>query len=264
MKRMILPALSASSRTFKSRSSNSPRYLVPATSELAESSIRRLPRNSAGTFPSTIRWARPPTMVVFPTPESPIKTGLLRSLSISVCMRRRPIRGVNCLRLACLVRSRPRRSRTELLPLATTSGLTPTGSSTDASAGFALIYGSSSSNARALLARISSINCAGLMPSLVSNSCVTPSPSLNTACAIARSSIVGESESMALRSAVCRISLQRRVGRIGVSLVAFPLPSARRITSRTCLGEKPRVCSASCVHPPSSFVRAIKRWGVPR
>ena len=269
MKRITLPAPSASSSTFRSRSSNSPRYLVPATRELADSSIKRLPRSSGGTFPSTIRWARPPTMVVFPTPESPIKIGLLRSLSINVCINRRislsrPMRGVNCFILACFVRSRPKRSRTELLPLAPISGLIPIGSSAGATTGFALTEGTSSSNARALLARISSISCAGLIPSLVSNSCVTPSPSLRTACAIARSSMAAEPELKALRSAVCKISLQRRVGKIGVSLVAFPLPRARRITSRTCLGEKPRVRSASCVQPPSSLVRAMKRWGVPR
>ena len=202
-----MPALSASSKTFNSRSSNSPRYLVPATRELAESSISRLPRNSAGTLPSIMRWARPPTIVVFPTPESPIKTGLLRSLSINVCIKRRssfsrPIRGVSCFRLACLVKSRPRRSRTELPPFTTTSGLIPTGNSMDASAGFALIEGTSSSKARALLVRTSSINCAGLIPSFVSNSCVTPSPSLNTACAIARSSIAVEPDSSAFCSAV--------------------------------------------------------------
>src|SRR2546422_6430687 len=44
----------------------------------------------------------------------------------------------------------------------------------------------------------------------------------------------------ALRSAVCRISLQRRVGKIGVSLAALPEPRARRTTSRTCLEEKLR------------------------
>ena len=82
--RMIFPLLSASSSTFNSRSSNSPRYLVPATSELAESSIKRLPRSSGVTLPSTIRCASPATIVVLPTPESPIKIGLLRSLSIKV------------------------------------------------------------------------------------------------------------------------------------------------------------------------------------
>ena len=269
MKRMILPLLSASSSTFKRRSSNSPRYLVPATRELAESSIRRLPRSAGGTLPSTMRWARPPTMVVLPTPESPIKMGLLRSLSIKVCMSRRisfsrPMSGVNCCMLACLVRSRPRRSSTELPPLAAASGLMPMGSSCGATTGLALTEGTSSSNARALLARMSSISCAGLMPNLVSSSWVTPSPSLSTAWAMARSSMVAEPEFKALRSAVCRISLQRRVGKIGVSLVALPLPRARRMTSRTCLGEKPRVRRASCVQPPSSLVRAMKRWGVPR
>ena len=266
--RMISPLPSASSSTFKSRSSNSPRYLVPATSELAESSIKRLPRNSGGTLPSTMRCANPVTMVVLPTPESPIKIGLLRSLSIKVWMScrisfSRPMSGCNCFILACFVRSRPRRSSTVFPPLMPPSGPMPTGSSMGA-AGFALTEGTSSSSARALLNKIVSINCDGLMPILVSSSWVTPSFSLNTAWAMARSSIEVEPAFNALRSAVCKISLQRRVGRIGVSLVALPFPNARRITSRTCLGEKLRLRKASCVQPPSSLVRAMKRCGVPR
>ncbi len=162
MNRITLPLLSASSSTFKNRSSNSPRYLVPATSVLADNSIKRFPRSSGGTAPSTIRWASPPTIVVFPTPESPIRTGLLRSLSMSVCINcrislSRPISGASCLMAACLVRSRPRRSKRELPPFGIPSGLMPTGSSIGA-AGLALTEGTSSSSDRALLMRMSSMS----------------------------------------------------------------------------------------------------------
>ena len=144
---------------------------------------------------------------VLPTPPGPVRVSSRqsgeRSRSATATLScSRPIKGVNCFRLACLVKSRPSRSRTELPPFTTTSGLIPTGNSMDASTGVALIEGTSSSKARALLVKISSINCAGLIPSFVSNSCVTPSPSLNTACAIARSSIVVEPDSSAFCSAV--------------------------------------------------------------
>jgi len=45
-----------------SRSSNWPRYLVPATREAMSSVTTRLFSSVWGTFPSTIRWAKPSTM----------------------------------------------------------------------------------------------------------------------------------------------------------------------------------------------------------
>ena len=62
--------------TALSRSSNSPRYLAPATIAARSRAIRRLPRRDSGTSPATIRWARPSTTAVLPTPGSPISTGL--------------------------------------------------------------------------------------------------------------------------------------------------------------------------------------------
>ena len=38
--------------------------------------MRRLPFRLSGTSPATIRWARPSTIAVLPTPGSPISTGL--------------------------------------------------------------------------------------------------------------------------------------------------------------------------------------------
>ena len=59
-----------------SRSSNSPRYFAPATIAPRSSEISRLPRSDSGTSPATMRWARPSTTAVLPTPGSPISTGL--------------------------------------------------------------------------------------------------------------------------------------------------------------------------------------------
>ena len=77
MKVTIWPSASViSCRTAFSRSSNSPRYLAPATIEPRSSAMRRLPFRLSGTSPATIRWARPSTIAVLPTPGSPISTGL--------------------------------------------------------------------------------------------------------------------------------------------------------------------------------------------
>ena len=63
-------------RTALSRSSNSPRYLAPATIDPRSSAMTRLPFSPSGTSPSMIRLASPSTMAVLPTPGSPISTGL--------------------------------------------------------------------------------------------------------------------------------------------------------------------------------------------
>ena len=77
MNRMIWPSASWTSlSTALRRSSNSPRYLEPATRAPTSSAITRRSRSDSGTSPSTIRWARPSTIAVLPTPGSPISTGL--------------------------------------------------------------------------------------------------------------------------------------------------------------------------------------------
>ena len=77
MKRMILPSdFSTSFSTLLSLSSNSPRYLAPATMADMSSSMSSLSRMVLGTSPLTMRWARPSTMAVLPTPGSPMSTGL--------------------------------------------------------------------------------------------------------------------------------------------------------------------------------------------
>ncbi|MNR28219.1 hypothetical protein D3C85_1455340 [compost metagenome] len=75
--RMTLPSCfdRSLSTPFK-RSSNSPRYFAPATSEPISSANTRRPFSPSGTSPLTIRCASPSTMAVLPTPGSPISTGL--------------------------------------------------------------------------------------------------------------------------------------------------------------------------------------------
>src|SRR5712691_2391478 len=79
--------------TALSRSSNWPRYFVPATSAPRSSWSRRFWASTSGTSCPTMRWARPSTMAVLPTPGSPMRTGLFlvrrariwitRSISVS-------------------------------------------------------------------------------------------------------------------------------------------------------------------------------------
>ncbi len=65
-----------SSTTFLTRSSNSPRYLVPATMPVRSSATTRRSFSRSGTAPFTMRWAMPSTIAVLPTPGSPIRHGL--------------------------------------------------------------------------------------------------------------------------------------------------------------------------------------------
>ena len=98
--------------TALSRSSNSPRYLAPATIAPRSSATSRLPRSDSGTSPATMRWARPSTTAVLPTPGSPISTGLFLVRRDSTWMTRRisasrPITGSSAPSRACSVRSMP-------------------------------------------------------------------------------------------------------------------------------------------------------------
>src|SRR5216683_2859532 len=70
------PDSAISLRTAFIRSSNSPRYLDPATIAAMSRAMMRLPRRLSGMSPSAMRRAMPSTMAVLPTPGSPISTGL--------------------------------------------------------------------------------------------------------------------------------------------------------------------------------------------
>ncbi len=113
MKVMTSPSASVISfSTAFSRSSNSPRYLAPATIEPMSRPMTRLPLRPSGTSPSTMRWARPSTMAVLPTPGSPMSTGLFLVRRDSTWMTRRtsssrPMTGSIFPWRARAVRSRP-------------------------------------------------------------------------------------------------------------------------------------------------------------
>ena len=113
MKRMTGPPASETSlRTALSRSSNSPRYLAPAISAPMSSAMTRRSRSDSGTSPETMRWARPSTIAVLPTPGSPISTGLFFVRRDRTWMTRRisssrPMTGSSLPCSAASVRSRP-------------------------------------------------------------------------------------------------------------------------------------------------------------
>ena len=111
IKRIIWPfARVTSFKSFLRRSSNSPRYLAPAMSPAISKLKIRLFLSVSGTSPLTIRWARPSTTAVLPTPGSPIKTGLFFVLRCKICIARRisssrPITGSSLPSRALAVKS---------------------------------------------------------------------------------------------------------------------------------------------------------------
>mmetsp|Transcript_35842 Transcript_35842/g.89286 ORF Transcript_35842/g.89286 Transcript_35842/m.89286 type:complete len:295 (+) Transcript_35842:594-1478(+) len=106
----MLPAFLTSSMIFLSRSSNSPLYLVPATSSPMSSTHTRLFSSIDGTSRLAIRCASPSAMAVLPTPGSPISTGLDLVRRARICTTRsisfwRPTTGSSCDLAAFSVRS---------------------------------------------------------------------------------------------------------------------------------------------------------------
>ena len=110
---MIPPSAALiSSSTALSRSSNSPRYLAPATIEPRSRATMRLFCRPVGTSPSTIREASPSAMAVLPTPGSPMSSGLFLVRRLRTWMTRRisssrPITGSSFPSAARATRSRP-------------------------------------------------------------------------------------------------------------------------------------------------------------
>jgi hypothetical protein len=104
-------------KTALRRSSNSPRYLVPAINDPRSREKIRLSFSPSGTSPRTILWAIPSAIAVLPTPGSPINTGLFfvfrkrirRTLLISESL---PITGSSLFLRASSTRSCPYRKRT--------------------------------------------------------------------------------------------------------------------------------------------------------
>ena len=113
--KMMLPAVRTSSMIFFKRSSKSPRKRVPATTEPISRLITCLLSKISGTSWFIIRWAKPSAIAVFPTPGSPIKTGLFLVLRPRICTvlsisRWRPTTGSSLPSWANLVRFLPNSS----------------------------------------------------------------------------------------------------------------------------------------------------------
>ena len=120
MNRIASLVLRSSSMIFLRRSSNSPRYFVPATSEPMSSVSTRLLSRMSGTSPATIRCARPSAIAVLPTPGSPIRAGLFLVLRPRIWMTRsisfsRPITGSSLSARAASVRLMPSASTVGVL-----------------------------------------------------------------------------------------------------------------------------------------------------
>ena len=113
---MILGFFSSSLMMACRRSSNCPRYLVPATTDDMSSITTRLSCRILDTFFSTILKASPSTMADFPTPGSPIRIGLFFFLRLNICATRsisrsRPTTGSSLPSAAASVMSEPNLSR---------------------------------------------------------------------------------------------------------------------------------------------------------
>ena len=136
MTKMTLPAERISSIIFFRRSSNSPRYFVPATNKPMSRVTTRFSSRISGISVLAMRWARPSAIAVLPTPGSPINTGLFlvrrpriwMTRSISFC---RPTTGSSFPSAAIWVRFAPNSSRVGVLvrppppPTAATSAVSP-------------------------------------------------------------------------------------------------------------------------------------------
>ncbi len=122
MNRICLPSESRTSLTTRfMRSSNSPRYLEPATMAAMSMVQICLLRRTSGTLPDAMSWAKPSTMAVLPTPGSPRMSGLFFWRRASTCITRstsrsRPMTGSSLPSAASLVRLRPNCSSIEPSP----------------------------------------------------------------------------------------------------------------------------------------------------
>ena len=111
MKSMIFPSLLVTSLiTPLSLSSNSPLNFAPAMREPISKERSLLSFRDSGTSPLAILSARPSTIAVFPTPGSPMRTGLFFVLLERTCMTllissSLPMTGSSLSSMAALVRS---------------------------------------------------------------------------------------------------------------------------------------------------------------
>ncbi|MPN40317.1 hypothetical protein SDC9_187853 [bioreactor metagenome] len=111
--KMILVFFCNSFRMALIRSSNCPRYFVPATIEAISKETTRLSNSTRDTLRWIILRAKPSTIADFPTPGSPINTGLFFFRRLRIWARRsisrsRPTIGSSLFSIAALVISAPK------------------------------------------------------------------------------------------------------------------------------------------------------------
>ncbi len=85
MNRITLSTSISSSTTPLILSSNCPLYFVPAIKDVKSKDTILLSNNVLGASPNTILSAKPSTMVVLPTPGSPMITGLFFFFLANIC-----------------------------------------------------------------------------------------------------------------------------------------------------------------------------------
>mmetsp|Transcript_38609 Transcript_38609/g.123753 ORF Transcript_38609/g.123753 Transcript_38609/m.123753 type:complete len:402 (-) Transcript_38609:500-1705(-) len=120
MNKIMFPSDWTSSKTFRRRSSNSPRYFVPANKADNSKECNLLFRRRGGTLPSTILKASPSAIAVFPTPGSPTRHGLDLRRRTKIWMMRsnwgsRPTQESSLPSEAKKVRSWPQLSRVAIV-----------------------------------------------------------------------------------------------------------------------------------------------------
>ena len=172
---MTFLLLRISSITALMRSSNCPRYLVPATIRARSRVMTRLSRRSSGTLPATISWARPSAMAVLPTPASPMRTGLFFVRRQRIWMTRsisllRPMMGSMLPFLATSLRSRPKARRAGVLTCLPLPLPPPPTSAVSMSSSSGVKFGLSS---RRISLRVRSMSTSRFLRTLAA----TPSPS---------------------------------------------------------------------------------------
>ena len=111
-KRITFPERFVSSMSFLRRSSNCPRYCVPATMRAMSIATTRFDCIFSGTSPRCIACASPSTTAVLPTPASPMRTALFfvrreRIWTMRLSSLSRPMTGSSFPWRARSVRSRP-------------------------------------------------------------------------------------------------------------------------------------------------------------
>ena len=114
------------------RSSNCPRYFVPATTAAMSRLMMRLLNSTGDVWCLHIICAKPSTMALLPTPGSPIRIGLFflrrHNISVTRCISRsRPTTGSSFPSAAAFVRSEPKLSSTGVFPVGRCVVVAPVG-----------------------------------------------------------------------------------------------------------------------------------------